>query len=55
MMENIIKISTNEKDKVLDLFSGSGTTMIACYHLNRNFVGVEVDKNYIDLSIKRLQ
>lgn len=33
---------------------GSGTTAIACINNKRNFIGFEIDKEYYDLSIKRI-
>ena len=54
IIKRIIKTSSNENDIVLDLFMGSGTTSIASLNLGRNFVGFEKNKNYYNLSIKRL-
>ena len=48
MIERIIKASSNEGDLVLDLFSGSGMTSVVSKNLNRNFIGCERDKKYID-------
>lgn len=45
---------TKEGDLVLDCFSGSGTTAIACHRLNRRFICIEKDKEYFDMSVKRL-
>jgi len=39
---------------VLDPFIGSGTTAIACRRVNRHFIGFEIDKNYYNISLKRL-
>ena len=46
--------STNEGDVVLDFFMGSGTTGVACKELNRNFIGIELDKEYYDIAVKRI-
>ena len=54
IIEKIIKASSNENDLVLDLFSGTGTTSIAAKKLKRNFVGVEINKKYIDIAKRRL-
>ena len=51
----IIKNITQDGDTILDCFSGSGTTAIACSRLNRNFVCIELDKNYYNNSVKRLE
>jgi tRNA/tmRNA/rRNA uracil-C5-methylase (TrmA/RlmC/RlmD family) len=47
--------STNENDLVLDCFSGSGTTAIACHNLKRRFICIEKDKDYYEASVKRLE
>ncbi len=52
--ETCIALSTKEKDVVLDLFMGTGQTGIACLKLNRNFIGIELDKNSFELSKKRI-
>lgn len=44
---------SNEGDTVLDPFLGSGTTRLAAYDLNRNFIGYEIDKTYFDLQEER--
>ena len=53
--EKIIRNSTREGQTVLDPFSGSGTTAIACINNNRNFIGFELDKDYYDISVKRVE
>lgn len=40
---------------VFDGFMGSGTTAIACMNTGRNYIGFEIDKEYYDLSIKRIK
>ena len=55
LIERIIKSSTNEGDLVLDPFSGSGTTGIAAIKLNRKYIGIEQEKDYLDLTIRRLE
>ena len=47
-MKDQIKSWSNENDTVLDPFMGSGTTGIACKELNRNFIGIEIVKDYFD-------
>lgn len=46
---------SNENDLVLDCFSGSGTTAIACHKLKRRFICIEKDKEYYEASVKRLE
>ena len=54
LMEYLIKTYTNEKDMVLDFAMGSGTTGIACKNLNRNFIGIELDKMYFEIAKDRI-
>lgn len=44
-----------EGENVLDIFAGSGSVGIACHNLNRNFTGFELDKDYFDASMKRME
>ncbi|WP_412021368.1 DNA methyltransferase [Helicobacter pylori] len=53
-MEKIISIHTNPNDIVLDPFMGSGTTGLACKRLERNFIGIESEKEYFQIAKKRL-
>ncbi len=54
MIEKIIKASSNKRDLILDCFMGTGTTAIACKKLNRDFIGCEINKEYIEIANKRL-
>ncbi|WOZ56216.1 DNA methylase [Brochothrix phage BtpYZU03] len=54
LFEYLIKTYTNEGEIVLDNCMGSGTTAIACLNTNRNFIGFELDKEYYDKSIDRI-
>ena len=51
----LMERSSKENDLVLDCFSGSGTTAIACHRLNRRFICIEKDKEYYEASVKRLE
>ena len=53
IIEYLIKTYTNEGDTVLDNCSGSGTTAMACYNTNRNFICMEKDKHYFEESLNR--
>ena len=55
LFENILNIHSNENDLVLDCFSGSGTTAIACHRLKRRFICIEKDPEYWKASCKRLE
>lgn len=55
LMEYLIKTYTNENDTVLDFTMGSGTTGIACKNLNRNFIGIELNKQYFDIAKERIE
>ena len=55
LLERIILASTNENDIILDPFCGSSTTGIAATKLKRNFIGIDNEKEYLDLSIRRFQ
>jgi len=54
LMEYLIKTYTNEDDMVLDNCMGSGTTGVACKNLNRNFIGIELNKDYFQMAEKRI-
>lgn len=54
LMEHLMKIHTVAGMTVLDPFMGSGTTGVAAKQLNRNFIGIELDKTYFDLATRRI-
>lgn len=55
LMEYLIEKSSKENDLVLDCFSGSGTTAIACHNTNRRFIGSELDMGYYQTSVIRIK
>jgi site-specific DNA-methyltransferase (adenine-specific) len=55
ILERIIEAYTNKNDTVLDIFSGSGSTMIAASLSNRNFLGCELSKEYYTKSLQRMK
>ena len=55
LMEYLIKTYTNENETVLDNTMGSGTTGVACVNTNRQFIGIEKEKKYYDIAVKRIQ
>ena len=54
LMEYLIKTYTNENETVLDFTMGSGSTGVAAKNLNRNFIGIEQDKNYFNIATDRI-
>ena len=55
LLERIIQASTREGDTVLDPFSGSGTTGVVSVRMNRNYIGIDKDENYIANSKERIE
>ena len=54
MFEDLIMKHSNEGDVVLDCFLGSGTTAVAAKNTKRDFIGCELDKEYFDKLMLRL-
>ena len=55
LLEYLIKTYTNERELVLDNCMGSGSTGVACKHLNRKFIGIELDKEYFEIAKDRIK
>ena len=55
LLEQIIKLVTDEGDLVLDPFAGSGTTLVAAKMLNRNYLGFDISKDAVELTNSRLE
>lgn len=55
LLRRIILASSNENDLILDPFTGSSTTGVMALQLNRKFVGIDINKDFLDLSIKRIE
>jgi site-specific DNA-methyltransferase (adenine-specific) len=55
LIEKLISLTTNEGDTVLDPFMGSGSTGIACRNLKRNFIGIDIDDNYVKVAKERIK
>lgn len=55
LLEELVKTFTNEGDLILDNTMGSGSTGIAALNLNRNFIGIELDKKYFDIAEDRIK
>lgn len=54
LFKYLIHLTTKKNSIVLDPFIGSGTTAVACKELGRKFIGIEINKQYIDIANKRL-
>ena len=55
LFEMILRDYSNENDLILDCFSGSGTTAVACHNLKRRFICIEKDYDYWKASVERLK
>ena len=55
LLRRIVLASTNKGDIVLDPFNGSGTTGLAATINKRKYIGIDTEKSYLDLSIKRFK
>ena len=54
LYEYLVKTYSNEGDIILDPCMGSGTTGVACMNTNRNFIGIERDREYYQVAHSRL-
>jgi DNA modification methylase len=55
LAERLVRMFSFVGDTVLDPFSGTGTTTVACVKWGRNSIGVEVDDQYFDFAIERIE
>lgn len=55
LMEYFIEKSSDVDDLVMDCFSGSGSTAIACHNTNRNFIGCEINTDFFKTSMQRIK
>ena len=55
LFEYLIKTYTNKNDLILDNCLGSGTTALACQNLKRNFIGIEINSDYVKIARERLK
>lgn len=54
LLKRIILSSSKKGDIILDPFNGSGTTGLVANQLDRQYIGIEMDKKFLDLTIKRV-
>jgi site-specific DNA-methyltransferase (adenine-specific) len=55
LLKRVVLASTKKGDLILDPFTGSSTTGIIAYLYDRNFIGIDTENKYLDLSIKRFE
>lgn len=55
LFKYLVSLTAKKGSIVLDPFIGSGTTALACKERNCQFIGVEINRQYIDIALKRLQ
>lgn len=55
LIQVLVSYGSNENDVVLDCFSGSGSTALACYNLKRKFLACEIDPKYVAMGNARLE
>ena len=51
----LVPMLANSSDTVLDPFLGSGTTGVACIKTGRKFIGIEKERTYFDIAVKRIE
>ena len=54
LMQELVKIHSNEGDVILDCFAGSASCAVACYNTGRNFMGCELDETYYTKASERI-
>ncbi len=55
LLKRIVLASTDKGDLILDPFTGSSTTGVAAHLHGRGFIGVDTEREYLDLSVKRFE
>lgn len=55
LLSKLIKDCTYKNSLVLDCFMGSGSTGVACVNTGRDFIGIELDKNYFEVAKQRIK
>jgi site-specific DNA-methyltransferase (adenine-specific) len=54
LLERLILMATDENDIVLDPFIGTGTTAVAAKRLGRHYIGIDIDKDYVELAKRKV-
>ena len=55
LIKHLVEMSSNENDNVIDCFAGSGVLAEVCIESNRNWILIEKDEDYYNLSLKRIE
>lgn len=55
LLQQILEIVTDEGDLIVDPFNGSGTTCVAAKSMKRNFIGIDISQDAVELARRRLQ
>lgn len=55
VVDRLLKMASNEGDVVLDPFAGSGTTLVSAKEYGREYIGIEMEEEYVELAEKRLE
>lgn len=55
LWKKLIIIFSKENDIIMDPFLGSGTTAVACKELDRHYIGIEKEPEYVEIALKRLR
>jgi site-specific DNA-methyltransferase (adenine-specific) len=55
LVEHFLRLTTEKGETVLDPFTGSGTTGVACIRTGRRFIGIEIEPKYFDIACKRIE
>ena len=55
LMKRCVELFSNKGDTILDFTMGSGTTGVACVELDRNFIGIELEKDYFKIAKMRIE
>ena len=55
LIKYILENTSKEGDIILDMFCGSGSTLVACKELNRKYIGIELGEDYIKIAKDRLE
>jgi site-specific DNA-methyltransferase (adenine-specific) len=54
LLRNLVRLVTELESVTLDPFMGSGTTGVACVQTGRKFIGVEIERKYFDIAVRRI-